>query len=318
MTTENNKKIIYIESPLAPLREVPYNEVKSKLINPITGEKYKGVILEGIFADLNDKANNNNRIYDIPEYLEHLEKLKQQIHSEKGVYGECEHPSRYSIDFNQVSHKLLDVWYDPQSKLVYGRLMLLNNEKGKQLRQIVESGGCLAISARAAGEANEMPDGTIKATVQLLVTYDIVYHPGFGNAILKFKELNESYLYGTYGNSPNHSSHYNASLLEAYDIDLNPNQGFSLILYPDSLQNISESYEEYTQTPAYQSKGFLHSLAEKQVSQQSKNKEQKEQEILEDNAPVDKDEQERELSNSVQKLYEKQYFEHILDSIQIN
>lgn len=299
MATEN-KKIIYIESPLAPLQEVPFDEVKTKLVNPITGEKYKGVILEGIFADLNDKANNNNRIYDIPEYLEHLEKLKQQIHSEKGVFGECEHPSRYSVDFNQVSHKLLDVWYDPQAKLVYGRLMLLNNEKGRNLRQIIESGGCLAISARAAGQSEEMPDGTIKATVQLLVTYDIVYHPGFGNAILKFKELNESYCYGA----------YNAALMEAYQGS--PYEGFSLILYPDSLQNISESYEEYTQTPAYQSKGFLHSLAEQQ---QSKTEEQKEQEILEDNTPVDKDEQERELSNSVQKLYEDQYFQHILKTI---
>lgn len=299
MATEN-KKIIYIESPLAPLQEVPFDEVKTKLVNPITGEKYKGVILEGIFADLNDKANNNNRIYDIPEYLEHLEKLKQQIHSEKGVFGECEHPSRYSVDFNQVSHKLLDVWYDPQAKLVYGRLMLLNNEKGRNLRQIIESGGCLAISARAAGQSEEMPDGTIKATVQLLVTYDIVYHPGFGNAILKFKELNESYCYGA----------YNAALMEAYQGS--PYEGFSLILYPDSLQNISESYEEYTQTPAYQSKGFLHSLAEEQ---QSKTEEQKEQEILEDNTPVDKDEQERELSNSVQKLYEDQYFQHILKTI---
>ena len=301
MATEN-KKIIYIESPLAPLQEVPFDEVKTKLVNPITGEKYKGVILEGIFADLNDKANHNNRIYDIPEYLEHLEKLKQQIHSEKGVFGECEHPSRYSVDFNQVSHKLLDVWYDPQAKLVYGRLMLLNNEKGRNLRQIIESGGCLAISARAAGQSEEMPDGTIKATVQLLVTYDIVYHPGFGNAILKFKELNESYCYGA----------YNAALMEAYQGS--PYEGFSLILYPDSLQNISESYEEYTQTPAYQTKGFLHSLAEEQSSQ-SKTEEQKEQEILEDNTPVDKDEQERELSNSVQKLYEDQYFEHILKTI---
>lgn len=302
MATEN-KKIIYIESPLAPLQEVPFDEVKTKLVNPITGEKYKGVILEGIFADLNDKANNNNRIYDIPEYLEHLEKLKQQIHSEKGVFGECEHPSRYSVDFNQVSHKLLDVWYDPQAKLVYGRLMLLNNEKGRNLRQIIESGGCLAISARAAGQSEEMPDGTIKATVQLLVTYDIVYHPGFGNAILKFKELNESYGYGN----------YNAALMEVYQGA--PYEGFSLILYPDSLQNISESYEEYTQTPAYQSKGFLHSLAEQQQSSQSKTEEQKEQEILEDNTPVDKDEQERELSNSVQKLYEDQYFQHILKTI---
>lgn len=302
MATEN-KKIIYIESPLAPLQEVPFDEVKTKLVNPITGEKYKGVILEGIFADLNDKANNNNRIYDIPEYLEHLEKLKQQIHSEKGVFGECEHPSRYSVDFNQVSHKLLDVWYDPQTKLVYGRLMLLNNEKGRNLRQIIESGGCLAISARAAGQSEEMPDGTIKATVQLLVTYDIVYHPGFGNAILKFKELNESYGFGNYAG-------YNAALMEAYQGS--PYEGFSLILYPDSLQNISESYEEYTQTPAYQSKGFLHSLAEEQ---QSKTEEQKEQEILEDNMPVDKDEQERELSNSVQKLYEDQYFQHILKTI---
>ena len=297
-----NEKIIYIESPQIPLSEVPYEEVKSRLINPITGEKYKGVILEGIFADLNENPNRNNRIYDIPEYLKHLEDLKQRIHSDRGVYGECEHPSRYSVDFNEVSHKLLDVWYVPESKLVYGRLMLLNNAKGNHLRQVIESGGKLAVSARAAGETQEYPDGTVRAYVQLLVTYDIVYHPGFGNAVLDFKELNESYI--------------------GWNVKDN---GFSLILYPDQLKNISESYATYmnfiglseSEIIERRSKCFLHSLAEQQSSQKQEEKEQK---ILEDNQPVNKHEEEKELSASVQSLYESEkryssYFTKILKSI---
>lgn len=295
----NQQQIVYIESPQQALKEIPLANIKDKLVNPVTGKPYKGMILEGIFADLNDNPNNNRRIYDIPEYLSHLEKLKREIHGPRGVYGECEHPQRYSVDYNYVSHKILDVWYVPDEKRVYGRLMLLNTPKGQQVQEIIKSGGRIAVSARAAGEANEQPDGTIRATVKLLTTYDIVYHPGFSNAVMNFVELNESQKFLT---------------------DLgNKKQGFSLILYPNEIKNLNEMYKQYvslkdlseSESVERQSKCFLEHLASTlnpfrgyDNLLESEQEEEKDEQILEKNDPVDEDEKEQELSKSVEKEYD--------------
>lgn len=190
MPTQQN--VLYIESTMNPLVKCDDKLIKESIINPITNKPYKGIILEGIFACIGN-LNNNQRVYEEENYLEFLKILKTQIHSTKGLYGEYEHPvGRYQIDSNNISHKILDVWYVPETKCVMGRVLILNRGKGLLAREIIESGGQLAISARAAGEEIDLPDGSKKAKITLLVTFDLVYHPGFANALLDVVTLNES------------------------------------------------------------------------------------------------------------------------------
>lgn len=219
------RDFIYFESPQVPLKEVPYGDLKANIIDPTTGKPYKGIVLEGIFAQFSNTPNNNNRIYDIPEYLKLLEQLKKQVLSSKGVYGELEHPEKYSVDFNNISHKILDVWYDPATLCVMGRVLLINTPKGKIAQEVIKSGGQLAISARAAGAEIKQPDGTFKAVTRLLTTYDLVYHPGFSSAVLEFKELNESQQFIQ-----------NAG---------NNKQGYSFKVYRNQLGKISDIYAKY-------------------------------------------------------------------------
>lgn len=186
------ERFLYIESNQIPLTEIPYGDLKENMIDPITGKIYKGIVLEGCFADLSPKTNNNNRIYNIQQYLLLLQILKKQIHSAKGVYGELEHPKSYAVNYKNVSHKILDVWYDEKQMKVFGRLILLNTPNGLIAQEIIRSGGQLAISGRAAGEETNLPNGTKSAVTKLLTTYDLVYHPGFALSVLQFKELNES------------------------------------------------------------------------------------------------------------------------------
>lgn len=219
------RDFIYFESPQVPLKEVPYGDLKANITDPTTGKPYKGIVLEGIFAQFSNTPNNNNRIYDIPEYLKLLEQLKKQVLSNKGVYGELEHPEKYSVDFNNISHKILDVWYDPATLCVMGRVLLLNTPKGKIAQEVIKSGGQLAISARAAGAEIKQSDGTFKAVTRLLTTYDLVYHPGFSTAVLEFKELNESQQFIQ-----------NAG---------NNKQGYSFKVYRNQLGKISDIYAKY-------------------------------------------------------------------------
>lgn len=224
-TVPNYKKFLLIESSQIPLTQIPLGDLKANLIDPTSGKVYKGIVLGGIFADLNPKPNNNKRLYDIPKYLELVEMLKKQILSKKGVYGELEHPKTYSISYLNVSHKIIDIWYDESKKLVYGSVMLLNTPNGKIAQEIVRSGGQLAISARAAGEETKNPDGTFTAVTKLLTTYDLVYHPGFSEAVLEFKNLNES-----------------QKMLQEFS---EQKKGFSVVVYEDQFKKIDNLYAEY-------------------------------------------------------------------------
>ena len=273
-------QFVYVESPQIQLTEVSMDKIKQKLIDPTTGEQYKGIILEGCFADLAPNPNNNNRIYDIPKYLELLALLKEQIHSQKGVYGELEHPKGYSVNMNRASHKLLDVWYDEKEQKVYGRIIILNTEKGLIAQEIIKSGGSLAISARAAGSEETMSDGTLKAVTKLLTTFDIVYHPGFNLAVLNFVELNES---------------------QKFQQNLaNNKQGFSGRLYLKDLESIDVEFKEFinlNESINNVKKCFLENLFESKQQSQEK----KDQEKLEDNETSDEDEIQKKLEKATDK-----------------
>ena len=285
-----NDRFLYVESDQIPLTEVPYGDLKENMIDVTTGKPYKGIVLEGVFADLNQTTNNNDRIYDIPSYLEMLQQLKKAIHSAKGVYGELEHPQRYQINYNFVSHKLLDVWYEEETKLVKGRLILLNTEQGKRAAQIIKSGGQLAISARAGGEEVNGPNGVKYAKVQAIFTYDLVYHPGFATAVLEFKELNESQKFiQSSGTSK---------------------KGFNFILKQKEIDNLSEAYMDYlkidnlseSEKTQRRSVCFLEYYNNNRLKNLFESEQQKQQQqILQQNKSVDEKEKENELTRSVEK-----------------
>lgn len=275
------RQYIYVESPQKPLRTITNLNESADTINPITGEKYKGIILEGIFAELTKTPNNNKRVYDIPQYIELVDRLKLQIDSPKGVYGELEHPDKYSVNFNNVSHRIIDIWYDQtmEGLTVYGKVLLLDTPKGKIAQEIIKSGGQLAISARAAGEEIKQSDGTLRAVTRLLTTYDLVYQPGFSSAVLKFKQLNES----------------QKTLQDAGD----SKQGFGYMIYPEQLNTINESYEKFI-SEGDRSKCFMEWFGVESLLFESKNQEQSDEKKLQNNEPIDKKKEERKLENAVE------------------
>lgn len=288
-TATRTERFLYVESDQIPLKEIPFSEIKEQIIDPTTGHPYEGIVMEGCFADLSNKsANNNRRFYDVPTYLALLRLLKKQIHSAKGLYGELEHPETYAVNTNNISHKLLDVWFDDTEQKVYGRILLLNTPTGKIAQEIVKSGGLLAISGRAAGDEKTNPDGTKSAVAKLLTTFDIVYHPGFSDAILVYKSLNESQqIFQEIGKSK---------------------QGFAVKIYEKDLKEISNKFKDYiilNESANCFYEWYYKSLNEAQ-QEQSKNDDsqqetEKEQQILEKNQTNDEEELQAKLSVATQK-----------------
>jgi hypothetical protein len=187
------RNFLYLETADSPLSRVDNADILKNIIDPTTGQPYEGgIVMEGEFASLG-VLNNNNRIYTEKEYIELVEVIKKKIHSKKGVYGELEHPKGYATDYNNVSHKILDIWYDPMKKKVFGVILILKTPKGLIAQEIVKSGGTLGISARAGGKETKNHDGTITAVIRMMVTFDIVYHPGFTTAEQEYTTLNENH-----------------------------------------------------------------------------------------------------------------------------
>lgn len=280
-----NRDFLYFESPQIPLKEVPFGDLQANITDPTTGKPYKGIVLEGVFAQFSNEPNNNNRIYDIDEYLRLLEQFKKQVLSSKGVYGELEHPDRYSIDYKLVSHKIIDVWYVPESMTVMGRVLLIDTPNGKIAQEIVKSGGQLAISARAAGSEIKQSDGTFKAVTKLLTTYDLVYHPGFSTAVLNFKTLNESQQFIQ-----------NAGQSKT---------GYGFKIYTNQLGKISKLYESYislnesdTDLHVRRSKCFQEYLMDILNEDDSQKTDQK---ILEKGQAPNEEEKQQKLQKAVDK-----------------
>jgi len=146
------------------------------------------ITLEGTFTQF-DIKNKNGRIYEEKEFMPHLKELQEKVKKGK-LLGELDHPTKFDISLQNVSHVIEDLEYDPAKKQVVGRIKLLNTDKGKQAKALVEAGIPLHISSRAAGNVGN--DGKVK--IQKLFTYDLVADPGFAAAELR--RVNESFGFG--------------------------------------------------------------------------------------------------------------------------
>lgn len=146
------------------------------------------ITLEGTFTQF-DIKNKNGRIYEEKEFLPHLKELQEKVKKGK-LLGELDHPTKFDISLQNVSHVIEDLEYDPAKKQVVGKIKLLNTDKGKQAKALVEAGVPLHISSRAAGNVGN--DGKVK--IQKLFTYDLVADPGFAAAELR--RVNESFGFG--------------------------------------------------------------------------------------------------------------------------
>ena len=176
-----NKKCLVFET---------MNNVNSSM-RIVESSNPKELRLTGVFGVAGIK-NNNNRIYDKQNYGMMVESLQKVIANE-GCLGELEHPNSMNINLNNVSHKIESIEMN-EDGTVTGTIVLIDTDKGRNAKAIIESGVPLYISSRAAGSIDESGHVTLTS----LKTYDLVGTPGFSQAKLNlsenqtFESLNES------------------------------------------------------------------------------------------------------------------------------
>ena len=149
----------------------------AEILNEATGQKEKTYKLKGIFSTIGEK-NRNGRVY--PRELWEREVKAYQTEIESGSINtlmEFEHPPRTEVDMMQAVAKINRLYI--KGNFVMGDAVILNNEKSKQLKCLIDNGVKISVSSRGVGTVE---NGVV--TDFKLITYDIVPNPSDFNATM--------------------------------------------------------------------------------------------------------------------------------------
>lgn len=145
----------------------------------------EGVIyLSGVIQAADD-INGNGRVYPKGVLAREVENFKKLCRERRSV-GELDHPDDSVVNLKNVSHVVLDVWWD--SNKVMGKLEVLSTPSGNILKSLIESGIRLGISSRGLGSVHQDTGRTIVEDDYQLICFDIVQEPSTSGAYLDLKE----------------------------------------------------------------------------------------------------------------------------------
>lgn len=153
------------------------NIESEETLNEATGQKEKTYKLKGIFSTIGVK-NRNGRVYSRELWEREVKSYQNELESGSiNTLMEFEHPPRTEVDMMQAVAKMTKLYI--QGNYVMGEAVILNNEKSKQLKCLIDNGVKISVSSRGVGTVE---NGVV--TDFKLITYDIVPNPSDFNATM--------------------------------------------------------------------------------------------------------------------------------------
>lgn len=128
-----------------------------------------------------EMKNGNGRIYPCEVLRKEVQNYQAVIKDNRAL-GELDHPDDSVINLRNVSHVVVDMWWE--GKDVMGKIKVLDTPSGKILKGLIESGIKLGISSRGLGTVKESSQGTIVQEDFELICFDIVSEPSTPNAYM--------------------------------------------------------------------------------------------------------------------------------------
>jgi hypothetical protein len=126
-----------------------------------------------------DVKNGNGRKYPEKVLRRELDNYMNVVRDRRAC-GELDHPDDSVINLKNVSHMVVDVWW--QGKDVMGKLKVLNTPSGRILKDLVNEGVKIGISSRGLGSVKEQMGESIVEDDFQLICFDIVSEPSTPNA----------------------------------------------------------------------------------------------------------------------------------------
>jgi|TARA_R110000822_G_scaffold74831_6_gene179728 hypothetical protein len=128
--------------------------VETNIFQPVKGTLLEGKLsnrgnplVEGILATA-EIENGNGRYYSKGLWEREIDKYQTNI-SENRAVGELDHPDTTVINLKNVSHNILDIWWDGNN--IMGKLEILPTPSGNILKALIESNITVGVSSRGTG-----------------------------------------------------------------------------------------------------------------------------------------------------------------------
>jgi len=179
-------KALLIETQLFEPTKVFLTEGKSERGNPI---------VEGILATAEVK-NGNGRYYKRSLWEREMKNYREAI-AQNRACGELDHPDSSVINLKNVSHNIVDAWWDGNH--ILGKLEILPTPSGNILKALLDSGIKVGVSSRGMGSLKEN-NGLLEVQDDFeLLCWDFVSTPSNpGSWMNPVGALNESIQFSQY------------------------------------------------------------------------------------------------------------------------
>ena len=84
-----------------------------------------------------DKQNGNGRVYPYEVLQREVDNYKKIVQDHRAC-GELDHPDDSVVNLKNVSHLIVDVWWE--GKDVMGKMKILDTPSGKTLKELINAG----------------------------------------------------------------------------------------------------------------------------------------------------------------------------------
>lgn len=148
------------------------------------GKDGKDYYITGVFMQA-EIVNKNGRKYPESVLDRECERYIKEYVEKNRAYGELNHPTdNPAINLERVSHLIVEL--EKKGKNWVGKAKILDTDKGKIVKAIIDGGGKLAVSSRALGSLmRENGVDVVQDDFKLLTAADIVAEPSAPEAFVE-------------------------------------------------------------------------------------------------------------------------------------
>ena len=128
-------------------------------------------------------TNQNQRIYPEDVLKREATKYKNTFISENRALGELDHPETSVVNLSNVSHNMLDLWWDGNTLM--GKLEVLPTPSGNIAKSLLMAGIKLGISSRGMGSVRDLGEGKVEVQDDFeIICWDLVSNPSTHGAFM--------------------------------------------------------------------------------------------------------------------------------------